>query len=953
MRSFLLASLTLAMSTSAALADDYTFGDELLNWVNTEAATRSRELATADFQLRATNVRIRTVETSHLLFDQIDAALGRIHSEIQAAEAELVQVDPLQAAIRREATADRHLAELMRIHQTLDANAALIAALTSPPDRAAFNRLGLQHVGRASVASSFMGMKAVADSLQGQFGYVTALTIDENGRMEGDVDFQVTGSEYEQAADGIVLAFAEAYPKLAIIYGVLKLTLFSAEVEEFRDQKRKVEEAVALLPGKFLSADAQFRIYSDASTSAQAEFEENFAALTKMSSELRQSVKQLFSLSVARANVARQSLTQGKLELIATSFARGQLRDAINERALIQTARELRSYHENLATREITYLESCGNAFGVAAAENWQDGLAEAEALYTEIGAEGRLAPLQTSITIMRGQVAALLTDSSTEMAAAAAVPCPGVALVEKLSAPLATRPKLFVPDALITLAEQSLPAMATDPMKTKQLSAETTGLNFGFGTCLMHRQGVTYYCGVPGDGAIGHNTRFPGNGRAPQRDVLGSSGDGGYRPVDRDYRAVTAEADQNLRDRTAAMRQELDALNAALPAWQSQNLAAAQQATAAIDTRQQEVTQTFTAYSVALGQEYDVLRNRLMQYVSAPSDLARMGALAGSLGGSDFSLRSVPADRIMPDSPPITGVDAWDRVYANTDLGAKALARELRKFETDRAQVQARFAARTAQGQTDPVFPNEEDLEAAMNMTMTTLAYANAFASPSQDVIDQLGLDQVQRLLDGHVIDAQRRRYHARGLLDYEAPRNLDGIGWQHIRPLVVADVASFMTCSAEDRDLENTPCNKFLHSSLQHIYNIGDFAPDTSRGYEQWMNANEMITFMETSEAWTSVGNAGRQADLNRAGLLASQGRAVVATWANEGGHGHVAIVLPGPPTGRSGLTKWKGLLLPDVANFAYGAPQTSNAETKITFAFGSKDPKTVIFYVRDYPD
>lgn len=945
----------MALTALPAFANDYTFGDELLAWVNTQAETRSTELAKSDFRLRTINLRIRTLEQAYAEFDQITGRLDRINREIQTSETALKAAGPLRAAILREASADQHLVELMRIHHELDSMSALISALVEVPKRSNFVRLGLVHVGRASVVSSFMGMKAAADSLPAQYGAGGTLDVDTNGRItDYDFSFQVTDSEIEEPLDGIVGAFAKKYPKLAVAYGLLKMAVLSHQLREYQKQREKVQQAVALLPEKLISADAQFQIYSDASVQAQAQFADNFKALEEASDKLRASVKQLFSLSVARANVARQSLNQSKLDLIAAQYAQGLLRDAIDERTLITTFQELRTYHAHLAAREIAFLEGCGDTKGIAAAEDWQDGLAEAKALYAEIATEGRLAPLQDALTIMQGQIDPILSDSATEMQAISTVACTSDAdaLIKQRAAQPQLQLSLSVPDDLHELANQELPAVAasTGVATIAKKSIKST-FGAGFGTCLMMRQGVTYYCDVTGAGGVGHYTQFPGNGFSPWRDVLASSGDGGYRPVVREYQAVTADADRDLRNRTQTMNNEVAALTAALPDWTQHNLAAAAIATTQLDNQLQDVTSRFTSYSVSLGQEFDQLQSQLQQYILAPADLGQMGALAGEFGGSDLALRNVPDDQIMPDSPQITGIGAWDRVYAQTDLGAKELMRELRKHEIDRVAVLARFANLAAQGQSDPVFPDEDAMLASLNMTMTTLAYAQAFASPAPEVVDFLGVANVERLRDAHLKDAQQRRYHARGLLDYKAPGNLDGIGWAQIRPLVIDEVNSFMACSEANPEQEKTLCNQFLHNSMQHIYNIDDFAPDTSRGYPHWKDANEMIEFMEKSDKWRTVGNAGKQADLDRAGQLASQGRAVVATWANEGGHGHVAIILPGPPTGRSSLTKWRNLLLPDVANFSKGNLEYSRAEIKITYAFGSKHPQDVIIYVRDY--
>lgn len=953
-------SLSVAAFMFAAypcFAREITFGDDLLNWVNVHAEKRSEDFAKSDFKLRTINLRIRALEQSYAELERMRSQLKRIHTELQASEAKLKNLGPLQAAILRENSADQHLVELMSMHQKLDSIDGQISILVGVPKRQTFDRLGLGHVGRASVVTSFMGMKSAADSLQAQFGVSASITVDENGAIsdvESEFDFRATDSDVEYAVDSIVLNFAKKYPKLAVIYGMLKVAALGQEIEKYRDQRRKVQQAVAALPSKLVSSAKQFQIYSDASLQAQAQFADNFETLGEMSVTLRGSVKYLFSLSLSRANLARNSLNQSKLDTIAAQYEQGLLRDAIDERSIITTANELRDYHSNLITREIEFLNGCSNVNGLAAAENWQDGLTEARALYEEIANEGRMAPLRSTLENLLGQINPFLSDSVSEMLAISKVSCAPDPWIKARTTKPTPRFSLYIPDTLSEFADLTLPPLK-GLMKPYRFQGRTLqfGASLGVGDfCIMMGNGQDYYCGHLGDGGTGHFSQFPNNGSSALANVLGSSGDGGYRPSDRQYQAVTADADQNLRNRMLRMENEVSALTQALPEWKQANLEAAAETSTELDKQLEEIGGSFDGFSASLGLEFDELNGRLRQYIFAPADIAQMGALAAEYGGSDTSLRRLRDDQVMPDSPQITGIGVWDRVYAQTDLGARALVRELRKHEVDRVAVLARFNDLEQQGQSDPVFPDEDAMQAALKMSMTTLAYAKAFASPSQDVVEQLGVEEVDRLFKGYLDDARQMRYHASGLLNYEKPPDLDGITSEDVRSHVLREIGEFYTCTAQHQDLESrTPCNVFMHKAMKHIYNINDFDSKTQK-------ANQMIAAMEASDKWVAFGNAGNQGDLNDAGLFAAQGRAVVAAWPNEGGIGHVAIVLPGTPSGVSGKPQWAGLRLPDVANFALddfvgdGQLDYTSPSIKITYAFGGdKLPSEVILYVREY--
>ena len=351
----------------------------------------------------------------------------------------------------------------------------------------------------------------------------------------------------------------------------------------------------------------------------------------------------------------------------------------------------------------------------------------------------------------------------------------------------------------------------------------------------------------------------------------------------------------------------------------------------------------------------FKLVEEKLKNFIASPASLAKIGAITRELGGSDFTLPNLSNDAVMPDSSRLDGVGVWDRVYTNDVMIQNKIVRESRKQAASLLEDKKRFEQNQSQNLPDPVFKSKEEMDRMHSACLTDLYYAKAFADPPEDVKEKLG-DMTNILADRYLEQSQHGRLYSRGILDSTRRTDLDGLNRQDSKRFLVHQVGEFLSCSEENRHLENFACNVFLHKALEKIYDIDDFKPTTdSNNNIKMRNANEMIAYMQSSEKWKEIGPCSAQKNLDRGGLLAAQGKAVVVTWFNpESGntnHGHVAILHPGPPTGQSGTLKWKKLRVPQIANFSYTNLGYTSADIKITYAFGPKDPKDVILYYREY--
>lgn len=125
---------------------------------------------------------------------------------------------------------------------------------------------------------------------------------------------------------------------------------------------------------------------------------------------------------------------------------------------------------------------------------------------------------------------------------------------------------------------------------------------------------------------------------------------------------------------------------------------------------------------------------------------------------------------------------------------------------------------------------------------------------------------------------------------------------------------------CDLAGNEAHPTACNVFLGRALEKVYGVKDFHREGVP--TAYLTANEIADAVLISPKWERIGNASEAVALDQAGTDANQNVAVVAVWKNPDGHGHVAIVLPGPFT----ETSW-GKKVPNSASFFLSRPKSES--------------------------
>lgn len=162
--------------------------------------------------------------------------------------------------------------------------------------------------------------------------------------------------------------------------------------------------------------------------------------------------------------------------------------------------------------------------------------------------------------------------------------------------------------------------------------------------------------------------------------------------------------------------------------------------------------------------------------------------------------------------------------------------------------------------------------------------------------------------------------------------------------KKLRVNQLSEFMACLPGDPANDRSPCNTFASQGLNKIWGYSDFGTDEK-------------TFLTANQIWAKVNSPGSKwltlgavSDVDNnlcAQSLANSGRAVLAVMKGpDGGHGHIALVIPGEP---QISTTW-GILAANSASFFLDEPTKAYISQPLSFAFSKTVASEARFFYRD---
>ncbi|EKI3096600.1 hypothetical protein PC510_003881 [Escherichia coli] len=149
-------------------------------------------------------------------------------------------------------------------------------------------------------------------------------------------------------------------------------------------------------------------------------------------------------------------------------------------------------------------------------------------------------------------------------------------------------------------------------------------------------------------------------------------------------------------------------------------------------------------------------------------------------------------------------------------------------------------------------------------------------------------------------------------------------------------------MKCKESLPANDQSPCNFFVSQGLYIMWGVDDFG----KGDGPFLTANQIWDKVNSGNSnWKKLGIVLDEDNNLCAQSLANDGWPVIAVMKEEGGTGHVSLVIPGQPTESS---TW-GMLSANSANFRLNQPEASYVGSPLSKAFGKENAKRAVFFYR----
>lgn len=644
------------------LADcDITVGDQVMDWVQTQAAEKSRLLANVDLNARAFNLFYKHFEGQHARLQQISAAIDAMVNQIQASEQGLSS-DDVAAAISRQVDSQDVLNKLFAIRKDLDDAFVAQRSISSVPSYETFHFQGLDQVGRATLLNSFQEIGSSAEqTLSSRFSFAFGVTINENGTVTGSAQIGQAGP-----ADTIALGICNALQITYFAYLFVKLILFfisNAECERrIEQQKQKIREAFRLLPSKLMTPNDLYSLYRGFWLDHSKQFQSENVKVEALLNLLDRRWRDLVAFNALRTKVSDTVLTGEKLRRLRERYGRDDgVTSIFRSAAIIRLTDQIVAFNSYLARQQTTLIRSCGDVDGFKTAENHLDALAYATEAFSLYRRQPSLAPLHDLLDLSLRKFSTARADADRQInqlpvrrcRSVSKTPIQGLAKLAKTS--VAKRESLIRATRLVSEYRSVMPSRA------ELLSASTLQLNTWQVCALVTQDGRIYHCGGSGTPYSGGFANRTGD---PVTDILMSVHDGGYAEDNRRVSTDINTVNQNLQERITATSSRLAAAEQALPEWLSHNADALE---AAAHTTQERLNQQVAArdeFSHRNAVALSTAQAITSEFLDSPFDQDRITRFLSSVGGQDTSLSNLAATSIVPDLPTLEGMTAPGRVY-------------------------------------------------------------------------------------------------------------------------------------------------------------------------------------------------------------------------------------------------------------------------------------------------
>ncbi len=790
---FWVANLSCAFSQD----DDPHYGEDLLNWVKTDANAKSLAIMNSDFQLRCMNHFIAKQEFSFKIINIGASRLEEINKTIKTQESELSGLEPVVAALKRSQYATEINNRIIVILDSLLQVKKLLLGGDSASSREYFINNGLYHVGSTNVIESFFSLgNHLKSTFRDVYGVSLSITYGDNGKVEYDYQMVPKNlNQYEQAGETVILAIGSyggpygfaAAVVVDLVYNIFKGESLKSKIDK---QNKLVDEAFALLPKVLLSTEDSYKLYLEKFNVEQEKFDTLSKRMSNGLDSLINNYKNTIAINIARVKLNETVLTSAKVDELDKYFMGNRITpsDAL---ALKNLAEYLPKLSLSATTDRMKLIRSRTYS-SYDALENYQDEIIENYYILKNVRSQRIYMPLwnlldeeiaeyKNAVNELPSLYSALLKNDNQKINAPK----------NKLTFTNSTKLKKISSATISYLTKQNtskqLAISHTLSVQTEIKSNETPNCcyqpilvvdghiyNVGYvdpnsysaSQPTIYSNTGNYSSSNPspptqaGTSTVTYNSFFLQNRFGSG--ILNSSYDGGYKS---DIKRQAGEVNgfkKNVDDRINQMKSEYEGVNMKVSEWKGANNIAI----GTLQSKQLEVASSIKAdYNKFLSANSSVLAtysNQLNAFLNTDISTGSLNSIFERSGINKRIIDEIPHYYIRPQSSVELPINSFrEGYYGVVQLNKRIIQYELEKESNDFKTVEIRVKNNVANGIIDPVFSSIDEFYMFVNVANNNLSYAQECLNPNSYVYKQ-NPSLAKSLCNEYIQNAKAIRYYS-----------------------------------------------------------------------------------------------------------------------------------------------------------------------------------------------
>jgi hypothetical protein len=897
----LVASVLFLFTGNNMLIAQMHIGEDMLNWVKAELPVVSLKFIKADYKDRINNHFISIQQDSYYILDSFMTQVDSFLYQINNAEKRYRDMNPLKAAVERQKSADSVLQFARAVTSEVTLTIKELKGVGIVGSREFYVSKGIYHIGRTNLLESLLpSLGSIKDDLPKRYGFALEISVDQSGNASYQRSNSENVSQYEIAAETAVFAYGCQYPPYGpviasaaiICYNLFKST---SDYDVWREQEKKMEEAMALFPSQLPSEETSYKLYTDQYKLSLDSFQHVNDSLADALTNVAATLKTLFAYSYARLKLSEEVLTNEKIQALKIAYSNNEPAsvEIFNPSLLVRQFSDI-----TLMTREKDSLRqeaaaSHRDLSGFQKFENYRDAVKEYYATLRVLYSNYQYIPMWD---YLNEKLAMEKRDSSS------------IAQIRqtifKNNRPIVTTPLSDFNQFIKKEIQQNRKWLSAklSPSNVNVIafaSAITINGNQEKGDKDPPKRHFTYLGEDGGKITLCYNCttiyNMPAGGLG-HRDLFNSSYDGAYQQSVTVAEREVEGMKNNIQQRIQALEKRSEELDKTLSIWRRENLSNLSLYTQKLQN--QTIPKLNTSYREYFDNNEALLsqsRQSFDKFVSSSLNKESISQMEMNVRMAHAIKDEVKPENIRPEGRQVTGVEIRETEDGNYTPHSAQIRHERLKSQAEFKLVEERVKKNQKDGKKDPVFDQIQVFYDAERRASTALTNAERCLSKTNPLY--LSNEKLAKeLCANYVLQAKKLRAYSLGYLPgyslpekYFMPREAL---YKELRP----NLDKFASCNIENKkDLEHSACNRYVGLAIRDAYGFNDFvnqpnSSDEGQNGTSFLNTSDLNRLMTTSENWHFVGFANQQDAIYNAAFYAAQGNAVIAL-----SDDHVTLVLP----------------------------------------------------------